>query len=214
MKERDEARAALINWQAVAVSAPAVTNSITVAAPNGSDKMDVESVTEVSGLPASTIAKINDKCAELSKHRKNNKPLSEGSYSKDAVASQSQVVSSFTPHAASKGAIHSLALSSGEASHFLTGGADKDVLLSDRTTGAVLVKMTGHSKKVNSVAFHPSADSHFTFSGSSDKTVKVWNTSDAATNGGTKSTVLQCSAVATLQGHASDVTSISMHPSG
>jgi pre-mRNA-processing factor 19 len=55
----------------------------------------------------------------------------------------------------------------------MTGGCDGDVVLFNRSTTKIIQTLSGHSKKVNSVNFHPS---HNIFvSASSDKSLKVWN---------------------------------------
>lgn len=65
--------------------------------------------------------------------------------------------------------------SEGEATRgavVLTGGTDKNVLLTQQDSGRVLAKITGHHKKVSAVAFHGSSSTNL-FSGSADTTVKV-----------------------------------------
>lgn len=55
----------------------------------------------------------------------------------------------------------------------LSGGVDKTAALTDKDSGKIVGKLTGHSKKVNTVHFHPNADSAVAFTGSADKTVKA-----------------------------------------
>ena len=58
---------------------------------------------------------------------------------------------------------------------------DKSIKLWNLDTGAELSTMTGHSKRVLSVAF--SADGQWVMSGSSDKTIRLWDTHAAAQYG-------------------------------
>ena len=81
----------------------------------------------------------------------------------------------------------------------LTGGADNKVVLLDRSSGKAVATMSGHSKKITRVLFHPTED--VVFSSSSDKTVKIWN---AATGAATH----------TLKDHTGDVTGITVHATG
>ena len=53
--------------------------------------------------------------------------------------------------------------------------ARRDAKVFDRTAGPVVATLSGHTKKVTAVAFHPSADVVFTCS--QDKTAKIWSAS-------------------------------------
>ena len=59
----------------------------------------------------------------------------------------------------------------------LTGGADNTAMLIDSENGAILSKLSGHSKKVTSVALKQGVSGTglglVAFTGSSDKTIKV-----------------------------------------
>jgi pre-mRNA-processing factor 19 len=57
----------------------------------------------------------------------------------------------------------------------LSGGTDKNVLLTQQDSGRVLAKITGHHKKVTAVSFHGANSTHL-FSASADTAVKVTNT--------------------------------------
>ncbi len=81
----------------------------------------------------------------------------------------------------------------------LTGGADNKVVLLDRSSGKAVATMSGHTKKITRVLFHPTED--VAFSASSDKTVKIWNSSTGA-------------ATHTLKEHTADVTGITVHATG
>ncbi len=59
----------------------------------------------------------------------------------------------------------------------LTGGVDKNVVLFNKDEGKVVATMTGHTKKVSDVLFHPQHE--LFFSASHDKTVRIWSPSSA-----------------------------------
>ncbi len=142
------------------------------------DTSAVNQTSAVSGIPPEVIGAINDKCKELSSKRKGRKP-SELLTSKTAMASFVQK-SSFTSHKAdSKTGVTCVAVASrfggaedSSGNVILSGGSDKTAVLTEQTTGSVLAKLTGHSKKVNAVSFHgPGSTALIT--ASADKTVKV-----------------------------------------
>ena len=81
----------------------------------------------------------------------------------------------------------------------LTGGADNKVVLLDRSSGKTVATMSGHSKKITRVLFHPTED--VVFSASADKTVRVW----AAQTG---------AVTHTFKEHTGDVTGITVHATG
>jgi pre-mRNA-processing factor 19 len=216
MKERDEVRAALSTLQASGIAPVSINgNSATregaaAVADSGRMEVDSEATESTSGVSSAVVARINETCAELSTGRKTRKPAPEGPFSRESIASVSHLKSSYTPHTSTKGAIHSLALSPVDGQFILTGGVDKDVLLSERTTGKVCARMSGHTKKINSVAFHPHASSSLKFSASADKSIKIWSLPTAQVEGAAKTTDEHSS----LEGHTSEVSSISVHPSG
>lgn len=55
----------------------------------------------------------------------------------------------------------------------VTGGADKVVIVYDRSKGAIEANLTGHTGSINRVVYHP--DSETVFSGSDDGTVRIWD---------------------------------------
>lgn len=172
MRERDEARAALASVQAAglipAAQATARQAPAPAPAPAASTSMDVDTPAPPQALSSAVIDAINNKCKELSAPRKGRKPQPEGTLARQAIASLTSQTASFTPHSSD---VLSLAISHDEA-HVLTGGLDKDVLLSNRLTGAVDSTLRGHQDKVNSVQFHPTR-SDVVVSASADKTSKV-----------------------------------------
>ncbi|OQS01729.1 pre-mRNA-processing factor 19 [Achlya hypogyna] len=85
----------------------------------------------------------------------------------------------------------------------MTGGNDKDAKIFNTQTSQIDATLSGHSKKVTDVLFHPAADVVLT--ASADKTVKIWS---AGAN------ERSYSAGHTLSGHEGSITNMSLHPSG
>jgi pre-mRNA-processing factor 19 len=137
--------------------------------------MEVEPVASSGALPNDVLAEMTDKCAELSASRRGRKPSPEVT-SKDAMLGFSQKMQ-HTNHKSDKPGVTALAVcSSGSGILVLSGGMDKQVILTDGASGKAEAKIAAHSKKVSSVAFHPhfGTDGNKTlFSASADGTVKV-----------------------------------------
>lgn len=239
MRERDEARAALSSLQSagyVKEGHGSNNNGHHERVTNGaaSVAMETEEATAGNGgLGSHVIGLLNEKCAELSGSRRGRKPQPVGPHAKEVIASM-KPSASFTPHKAASGAIHCMTVSPDEAaSTLLTGGADKEALLLSRENGRVIGKMKGHSKKVTSVAYHPSQTSDIFFTASADKSIKVrlilflyndcnsndlvfdnlqvWKAPESAKESTTSVSFHNSS---TLDHHASDVNAISVHPTG
>lgn len=220
IRERDEARAMLAAIPGSHTTNAGVTNGPTSTVPTSvsTEAMDVDSSstkTTGDGLNATVISAINAMCAELSGSRRGRK-APEGLTSREAL-SQFAVLSSSSPHRSDKPGVTCLAVATVEAdsngsakkTHVLTGGVDKDIILSDYTTGVVLGKAQGHSKKVTAVAFHPHWPAQSTIvSASSDKSVKVWRGTE---NESDKMTFAE---VVTFYSHTDEVLDVSVHPTG
>lgn len=188
VRERDEARAMLTTFHSGGGGGGHVSSS---------NEMDVAHVSSES-LPDNVLQKITDKNAELSSTRRGRK-------APDTLPSREQISSlsaaeSFSPHKAAKPGVTCLAVTQ-DASYILTGGNDKDVLLSCGVK--VVSKMAGHDKKVNCVAFHPSSLSTV-FSASADGSVKVWR---GDVSSGYSNDV-------TFTNNSDEVTGLSVHPTG
>jgi hypothetical protein len=89
-----------------------------------------------------------------------------------------------------------------EREEVAAGGADHTLQVLDLKTDVVVASLTGHSKKVNSVAF---ASPTTLLSASADKTVKLWSCGD----GGTAGWALRA---ASLGSATAAVTRVCMHP--
>jgi len=76
-------------------------------------------------------------------------------------------------HKASEPGILCLDVHPTDDNKIVTGGADKTVVIFDRAQGKKLQTLSGHTKKLSAVAFHPTAN--VVFSASHDKTARIWN---------------------------------------
>merc|ERR1719218_522458 len=85
----------------------------------------------------------------------------------------------------------------------MTGGADHNAILFNKSTGKIVDTLKGHSKKISSVKFHPTEKVVFTTS--HDHTTNIW--SQSASSG--KYTVQH-----TLKDHTGEVCRATLHPSG
>ncbi len=85
----------------------------------------------------------------------------------------------------------------------VTGGLDSDISLFNTQTRKLVAKLSGHSKRVNDVVFHPTDD--LVFSCSQDKTVRVWNGDNEGHY--TAGHVIS-------RAHTDDVVGISLHATG
>jgi len=156
IKERDEARSALSNLQGqVGTRGPV----------SASDSMDVEQ-----GIPEDVKSKIQSASQELSKSRKKRQLPTTLATIEDL--SKYSAITSVSPHSASHPGILTVDLHSKNQDLVLTGGADSNLVLLNRSTQKVVQTISGHSKKITSVKFHPTED--ILLSSSVDKTAKVW----------------------------------------
>lgn len=185
MKERDDARRILNEFQANGQ------------APN--DSMETDS-TSSSG---NTLDEITDKMAESAKKlslQRKKRQISTELAQPDAISSYS-VYSSHPLHKTTTPGVLCLDIHPKHQNLIVTGGADKNISIFDQNTGKVTETLSGHTKKLTDVLFHPNED--LIISSSSDKTACVWIGSD---NGHTASQVIKT--------HTNEVTQIDLHPVG
>jgi len=179
IKERDDARSELANMRSMAPQ------------PSG---MEVES----SGISEDIKAKLQEKSVELSSERKQRK-ISDALAKAETIKEYS-AMSSTPTHKSSEPGILCLDIHPGQEK-IVTGGVDSTAVVFDRHTKKISSTLSGHSKKVVDVLFHPTRDVIFT--ASADKTAKVWT----AAEGGYTTTH-------TVKDHSQEVTGISLHPTG
>ncbi|NWH42296.1 PRP19 factor, partial [Chloropsis hardwickii] len=110
-----------------------------------------------------------------------------------------QVASHVGLHSASIPGILALDLCPSDTNKILTGGADKNVIVFDKSSEQILATLKGHTKKVTSVVFHPSQD--LVFSASPDATIRIWSVPNA-------------SCVQVVRAHEGSVTGLSLHATG
>ncbi|KAM6255021.1 LOW QUALITY PROTEIN: pre-mRNA-processing factor 19 [Spheniscus humboldti] len=108
-----------------------------------------------------------------------------------------QVASHVGLHSASIPGILALDLCPSDTNKILTG-ADKNVIVFDKSSEQILATLKGHSKKVTSVVFHPQ---DLVFSASPDATIRIWSVPNA-------------SCVQVVRAHEGSVTGLSLHATG
>ena len=194
MKERDEARAQIAYMSSIIPPGGGSSSHMDVS----SSASDNASLVE-EGLNKTVLDEITAKSDLLLASRKK-RATPAALCSKESYKNGTSTVQSLAPHKTDKPAIYSAALSADStSSRVVTGGADRDAIVSDYQSGRVIYKLSGHSKKVTSVAYHldPTADIQFT--GSADKLIKVWKSGSEVLN---------------FNVHSGEVSSISVHPTG
>ncbi len=149
IKERDDARAAL-----------AAGGGGKAAAGNGSAAMDVDQSGSASGpLTAALAARLSKQSEELTAGRRGRKKRVKG-HAIEEYAKLAQT-SSHKPHKTNPGGVLCVDTHASQTSLVVTGGADKALSVFDRAQGKVVHGgISGHSKKVVDVRFHPTAMSH------------------------------------------------------
>jgi pre-mRNA-processing factor 19 len=184
VRERDEAQKLVASLQAVGFERPRAIDAASAAAmvsatqpqgtsagSNGAGQLE-PTVNAAAALPATVLSAINERCGVLSAARRGRKASATLS-ALEAVRTYS-VTATHTPHKADgKTGVCCIATSATapDSTLLLTGATDKTAALCDATTGRVLARLSDHSKKVSSVAFHGGSAALFT--GSADKCVKV-----------------------------------------
>jgi len=156
IKERDEARAALSEFQSQLGKAS-----------QASSEMEVEQTT---GLPEEVASKISTKAQELSKSRKT-KAIPETLATIEDIKAYN-AISSHNLHSASPAGVLCVDLHPSHEERIVTGGNDHNIIVFNRSTSKVLSTVSGHSKKVTGVLFHPTQD--VILSTSADKTARIW----------------------------------------
>jgi len=165
IKERDEARNALTNLK--------------THVPQAEDGMEVENSS--SGISEAVKNKLTAKSQELSKERKNRKVpenLATVDEIKDYIPISTNNVHKSTPPGVTSVDIH---LKNQDL--IVSGGADTNAVIFNRSVGKVVATLSGHSKPINDVLFHSTEE--VVFSASKDKTAKIWRNEKKSICGGT-----------------------------
>ncbi|XP_025214196.1 pre-mRNA-processing factor 19 isoform X1 [Theropithecus gelada] len=182
-------QAGLIVPQAVPSSQPSVVGA--------GEPMDLG---ELVGMTPEIIQKLQDKATVLTTERKKRgKTVPEELVKPEELSKYRQVASHVGLHSASIPGILALDLCPSDTNKILTGGADKNVVVFDKSSEQILATLKGHTKKVTSVVFHPSQD--LVFSASPDATIRIWSVPNA-------------SCVQVVRAHESAVTGLSLHATG
>uniref|UniRef100_A0A669R1V6 Pre-mRNA-processing factor 19 n=7 Tax=Amniota TaxID=32524 RepID=A0A669R1V6_PHACC len=182
-------QAGLIVPQAVPSSQPNVSGA--------GESMDLG---ELAGMTPEIIQKLQDKATVLTTERKKRgKTVPEELVKPEELSKYRQVASHVGLHSASIPGILALDLCPSDTNKILTGGADKNVIVFDKSSEQILATLKGHSKKVTSVVFHPSQD--LVFSASPDATIRIWSVPNA-------------SCVQVVRAHEGSVTGLSLHATG
>jgi len=189
IKERDTAKAALANLHG---QIPDVRNA---SSEHGS-AMEVEAT---NAIPDSVKDKLSQKSATLSKDRKK-RQASPDLATEDAIKEYAVQSSDTGLHKTSPPGISCLDVHLSK-DVVVTGGLDSDLSVFNTQSRKIVAKLSGHSKRVNDVAFHPTDD--LIFSCSQDRTVRVWQNDGENYN-----------ASHVFRAHTDDVVGISLHATG
>ncbi|OQS04183.1 pre-mRNA-processing factor 19 [Thraustotheca clavata] len=141
-------------------------------------------------------AHVAARAKELAHYRKKERRVEE--ITKNVAAMNS--TATHTLHQSDKPGVLALDI---KEHRIITGGNDKDAKIFNTQSGQIEATLSGHSKKVTDVLFHPNADVAFT--ASADKTVKLWSAGSSERN---------YTLGHTFSGHEGSITSMSLHPTG
>ncbi|KAK1935401.1 Pre-mRNA-processing factor 19 2 [Phytophthora citrophthora] len=166
------------------------------------DDVDMGAGQDGAALTPEVLANVEAKQKELAKKRKDFKK-------KDGPARAAllsglgdwKVASSHTLHDSDKPGVTCVAIDAKRPTLVATGGVDKHAKIFDSEKQQLVATLTGHSKKLSHVEFHPTADMVLT--ASHDKTVKLWTPQEEGYGVGY-----------TLDGFDDAVTCASIHPTG
>jgi len=200
VKERDEARKVLQEVQVSGLSSVAVQNSDSMEVDNSAN---TNNANNNSSNSTSSLEEIIEKMVDVSKSLSSQRK--KRSISSDLATTENlqayTVLSSHPLHKTTTPGVLCLDIHPKHQNKIITGGADKSINIFDRTTGKVTHTLTGHTKKLTDVVFHPNED--IFLSASSDKTARVWL---AEGNSYTTSQIVKT--------HTSEVSELDLHPVG
>jgi pre-mRNA-processing factor 19 len=192
-RERDDARTALSTAQA----------QPSAVGPSGAtaDGMEVEGGAGISEQVKQRLLSVSKQLTAERKKRTVPKETATEEQIKSIHAT-----SSHPTHSSSKPGILCLDLHPNQKL-VATGGIDRNVVVLNRETGVAAPALTGHTKRVNRVAFHPERD--VLLSASHDGTVRLWSAQ------GEENDVPRYAAAGQMQPHGgAEVVALSLHPTG
>ncbi|CAL9207908.1 unnamed protein product [Musa hybrid cultivar] len=199
-KERDEARVLLAQAERQIPLLTASAANATTIVSNGKraaeDELGPDGKRIRPGINPAIIAELTECNALLSGQRKK-RQIPATLASVDALERSTQI-SSHPLHKTNKPGILSIDIDASK-DMIATGGFDTNGVLFNRTSGQILSTLAGHSKKVTSVKFVPGSEVIVT--GSSDKTVRVWQ--------GTEDGSYDCRHI--LRDHTAEVQAVTVH---
>ncbi|KAL6057393.1 Pre-mRNA-processing factor 19 [Balamuthia mandrillaris] len=166
-RERDEARRALASAKGQMV--PTEQPSQQPQRSAREESMELES-----GITEALKQRLISFSKQLTAERKQRK-IPEDTATPNDIKTYREI-SSHPPHSASKPGILCLDLHPTQPL-VVTGGVDTKGVIFDRDSQKVVGTLTGHSKKVSDVLFHP--QNELVFTASYDNTVRVWSPPDS-----------------------------------
>ncbi|OMJ23856.1 Pre-mRNA-processing factor 19 [Smittium culicis] len=206
IKERDDARSALANLEANFASYNQNSATDTAKATNVENGMEIDDAIPDNFIENATKT-INDTFKSLSSGRKKRKAPA-GLCSVESVKELSQVEQVESLHSSTKPGIISVSANySGDL--ILTGGVDGNASIYQRSSGQIISELKAHTKKLTHVSWpnnQTSDSSGILFTGSADKTVKIWSC-------GSQDNYSEWSNIHVLKNHSSAISGLSAHPS-
>ena len=155
---------------------------------------------EPEGLSQEVIEKISNKASVLTAERKKRcRTIPEELTKPEEIRQFKTVTSQTSLHGVSTPGIASLDICPTDPKKIITGGIDHNAVIFDKENEQIITVLKGHSKKVNSVIYHPNKENVIT--ASLDSQIRVWDVASSKT--------LQI-----VRAHETPITSISLHATG
>ncbi|CAN0172769.1 unnamed protein product [Pylaiella littoralis] len=199
VRERDEAQTQMQTQRTALAQAQAAAPAAAAAAV---EEMEADEEGE-EGISAAVHSQMQAKWKELSKKRKK-RAMPDDLASTETVSAWEEV-SSNTLHKTSPKGVTCLDLHPSKPNLVLTGGVDKTAIVFDRDTQAQVATLSGHTKRVTDVCFHPTKELLLT--SSVDKTARVWKAQEEGDGGGYK-------VAHVLDDHDGEVVGATVHATG
>jgi len=155
------------------------------------------------GMTPDIVEQLQEKANVLTQERKKRgKTVPEGLITTEQIKQFNTQASHPGIHSASVPGILCLDISQGDSNKILTGGADKNAVVFNKSLEQVVSVLSGHTKKVVRAVYHPAANQQDTvITASHDTTIRVWSVNNATTS-------------QVLRVHSGPVTGLSLHATG